>query len=56
MKLHGTWDKRKTKQDTEERSLQETGQALYIAIHNVLSDRMEQIEWKEAAKQFGTYI
>ena len=24
MKLHGTWDKRKTKHDTEEMSLQET--------------------------------
>jgi len=32
MKLQGAWDKRNTKQDTEERSLQEAGHAVYVAI------------------------
>ena len=56
MKLQGNWDRRKTKHDTEERSLHEAGQAVYVAIQNALSDRMAEAEWKEAAKQFGTYM
>jgi hypothetical protein len=55
MKLQGNRDRRRTKQDTEERSLKEAGQAVYMAIQNALSDRMAETEWKEAAKQFGTY-
>jgi hypothetical protein len=55
MKLQGNWDRRKTKQDTEERSLQEAGQAVYMALQNALSDKMAETDWKEAAKQFGTY-
>ena len=30
--LHAAWDRRKTNQDAEERSLQEAGQSLYVAI------------------------
>ena len=32
MNLHGAWERRKTKQDTEEKSLQEARHAVYVAI------------------------
>ena len=56
MKLQGAWDKRKTKQDTEERSSQEEGHAIYVVIQNALSDRMEGEEWRKAAIQLGGCI
>jgi hypothetical protein len=34
-----------------ERSLQEAGQAIYVAIQNELSDRMKGEEWKKSAKR-----
>ena len=56
MKLQRNWDRRKTKQDTEERSLQEACQVVYAALQNALSDKMEDTQWEETAKQFGTNV
>ena len=56
MKLQGNWDRRKTKQDTEERSLQEAGQVVYVALQNALSDKMADTDWEEITKQIGTHM
>jgi hypothetical protein len=48
--LQGAWDMRKTKKDTEERSLQEAGQAVFATIQKALSDKMEGEGWKTASK------
>ena len=51
--MQAVWDRRKTKQDTEERSLQEAGQAVFMKIQNALSEKMEGEAWKKAASQIG---
>ena len=53
MSLQWAWDRRKTKQDTEERSLQEAGQRVFTFVQNVLNDKIEEDGWERAAKQFG---
>ena len=53
MNLQWAWDRRKTKLDTEERSLQEAGQMVFNAIQNALGDRMDDRGWTQAAKEFG---
>jgi hypothetical protein len=41
MTLQWAWDRRKTKQDTKERSMQDAGQRVFNALQNVLSEDLE---------------
>ena len=54
--LHWAWDRRKTKQDTEERSLQEVVQWVFNAIQNALGDRMDDKGWTQVAKELGEAV
>ena len=56
MTLQWAWDRRKTKQNTEERSLQEAGQRVFNTIQNTLSDKMDERGWTNAAKEFGEAV
>jgi len=56
MSLQLAWDIRKTKQDTEVRSLHEVGQMVFTSVQNALSDKMEEGGWERAAKHFGESV
>jgi hypothetical protein len=40
MNLQGAWDRRKTKQNKEERSLHEVSHTIFKTIKNALSDKI----------------
>ena len=56
MTLQWAWVRRKTKQDTEERNLQEAGQRVFNALQNALYDTMDDRGWKQAATEFGEAV
>ena len=56
MTLKWAWDKRKTKQDREERSLQEVGQRVFTALQNALCGKMDDRGWKHATTEFGEAV
>ncbi len=56
MTLQWAWNRRKTTPETKERSMHEAGQRVFNALQNALSDRMDDIGWKQAAKEFGEAV
>ena len=56
MTLQWAWDRRKTKQDTDESSLQEAGQRVFNTTQNALSDRMDDRGWTNTAKEFSESV
>ena len=56
MTLQWAWDRRKTKQDSEERSIQEAGHRVFNALQNAMGDRMDDRGWKHATMEFGEAV
>ena len=56
MNLQWAWDRRKTKPDTEDKSIQEAGQRVFNAIQNALGDIMDDRGWRNATVEFGDTV
>jgi hypothetical protein len=53
MTLQWAWERRKTKHDTEDRSLHEVGQMGFNTIRNVIGDKMEETGWTRKPRNSG---
>jgi len=56
MTLQWAWDRRKTRPETEDRSIQEAGQRVFNALQNALGDRLDDSGWRKAAEEFGDAV
>ena len=54
--MQWAWDKRKTKPDTEERSIHEAVIMVVDIISAALMGMIQEEKWEEEAKKFGTYV
>jgi hypothetical protein len=54
--MRWAWDKRKTKPDTEERSIQEAVKLVVDGVNAALMDKMHEAGWVEEARRFGKNV
>jgi hypothetical protein len=54
--LQWAWDKRKTKPDTEERSIQEAVKLVVDSVNKALMGQIREEEWEEEVKKFGQHV
>jgi hypothetical protein len=54
--MQWAWDKRKTKPNTEERSIQKAVKLVVNIINAVLMDKIQEEEWKHEANKLGKYV
>jgi ribonuclease HI len=54
--MQWAWDKRKTKPDTEERSIQEAVKLVVDGVNAALMDKIHEEGWEEDARSFGKNV
>ena len=54
--MQWAWDKRRTKPDTEERSIHEAVKLVVDSVNASLMDKNREAEWAEEAKNFGKNV